>query len=77
MVEAFRAYQLNKNGLAGLHILQAQFNEAANIYRSLLFEIRAEKENVYIDELQQIHVLVNFKWLLDAHGLSIEGKKGR
>lgn len=73
MRESFRAYQLHMNGQAGLHILEAKFNEAAEIYRALLFEIRKEKDTIEPDDLQQIHVLVNFKWLLTAHGHAIEG----
>ncbi|CAN7988782.1 unnamed protein product [Ixodes hexagonus] len=64
--EAHRRMISAMNGIAGIYIIQDEFEEAANTYREVLWSAKDHSKNIKTDRLQQLHALHNLAQLLDA-----------
>lgn len=63
--EAHRLLIASMNGLAGIHIIQEEWSQAVEMYRSVLRSIE-EHANIKTDSLQRLHTLHNLAEILES-----------
>lgn len=64
--EAHRRMISAINGIAGIHIIRDEMQQAADAYREVLWSARDHSKNFKTDRLQQLHALHNLAQLLGA-----------
>ncbi|XP_064473017.1 E3 ubiquitin-protein ligase SHPRH-like isoform X2 [Ornithodoros turicata] len=64
--EAHRLMVAAMNGLAGVHIIKDELQEAAEMYRQVLWSAKDHSKDIKTDKLQQLHAVHNLAQLLES-----------